>query len=298
MKGFFSVKNFERYQHYKDRSPPWIKLYNDLLDDYEFGILPDASKFHIIAIGLLASRTSNRIPADAGWVARKIGATTTVDLTMLAKSGFIILDQISSDMLAPRLQDAMPETERETEVETERETESICAKPADAVPALAPVPDFVIPAFLVRTADPPPPVIPEKPAKPPAVIEPAWIEIPTSSWDTKQEAVPITESKIAEYEATYPGVDVRQQLRAMRQWSFDNRPKRKTKTGMLKFINAWLAREQDRPKGDRPNAESFGAAKNRRFLTGFARAAARFTENGPAEGEDDNRAPGKTGDSS
>jgi DNA-binding NarL/FixJ family response regulator len=34
----YSVKNFERFQHYKDRSPPWIKLYNELLDDYEFGL--------------------------------------------------------------------------------------------------------------------------------------------------------------------------------------------------------------------------------------------------------------------
>src|SRR5690606_19747530 len=35
--GYLTVKNFERFQHYKDRNPPWIKLYNDLLDDYEFG---------------------------------------------------------------------------------------------------------------------------------------------------------------------------------------------------------------------------------------------------------------------
>ncbi len=63
----FSVKNFERFQHYKDRSPPWIKLYNELLDDYSFACLDDAAKFHLIAIWLLASRTDNRIPYDATW---------------------------------------------------------------------------------------------------------------------------------------------------------------------------------------------------------------------------------------
>lgn len=43
--GFLRVKNFDRFQHYKDRTPPWIKLYNDLLDDYDFSCLPDAEKW-------------------------------------------------------------------------------------------------------------------------------------------------------------------------------------------------------------------------------------------------------------
>src|SRR6185437_7192398 len=92
MKGFFSVKNWAEYQHYKDRDPTWIKLYNRLLDNYDFGLLPDATKWHLIGIFLLASRYKNKIPADAGWVATKIGATTVVDLTLLEKCDFIELD--------------------------------------------------------------------------------------------------------------------------------------------------------------------------------------------------------------
>lgn len=90
---FFQVKNFEKFQHYKDRSPPWIKLYNELLDDYDFGLLPDASKMHLVAIWLLASRSENKIPYDQGWVARRINATEKVDLKLLADRGFIIVDQ-------------------------------------------------------------------------------------------------------------------------------------------------------------------------------------------------------------
>jgi hypothetical protein len=90
----FSVKNFERFQHYKDRSPPWIKLYNELLDDYEFGLLPDASKFHLIAIWLLASRSENKIPFDPVWVARRINASDKVNLQILAERGFILVDQV------------------------------------------------------------------------------------------------------------------------------------------------------------------------------------------------------------
>ena len=46
----FRVKNFENFQHYKDRNPPWIKFYNEVLDDYDIGRLPDASKAHLFAI--------------------------------------------------------------------------------------------------------------------------------------------------------------------------------------------------------------------------------------------------------
>lgn len=129
----FHIKNFERLQHYKDRSPPWIKLYNGLLDDYEFARLPDASKAHLIAIGLLASRYSNKIPLDAEWIARRINATSPVDLQTLIKSGFVIPDQDCSNSLAECLQDARPERERETEVEREKEKKNLSAKTASRV---------------------------------------------------------------------------------------------------------------------------------------------------------------------
>lgn len=118
----FSVKNYERFQHYKDRSPPWIKLYNELLDDYEFARLQDASKLHLILIWLLASRSDNVLPYDAGWIGKRINATSKVDLDALRKAGFILVnqtlqqaEQVASTPLAPCKQDARPEREGETE---------------------------------------------------------------------------------------------------------------------------------------------------------------------------------------
>ena len=124
MPQYFSVKNFQEFQHYKDRSPPWIKFYNNTLDDYELARLPDASKAHLYAIWLLASRTDNKIPYDSKWVAAKINATCPVDLEALVKSGFIITEQDCSDMLADSKQTAC--LERETEGETEVE-KKLCA---------------------------------------------------------------------------------------------------------------------------------------------------------------------------
>src|SRR5579863_5213874 len=126
----FSVRNFERFQHYKDRSPPWIKLYNELLDDYNFARLPDASKWHMVAIWLLASRNDNEIPADTKWIAGHIGATETVDLTPLQKAGFIVANQGRREMLADCKQSAGPEREVETEGETEKEDSSAGADPS------------------------------------------------------------------------------------------------------------------------------------------------------------------------
>ncbi|HEX2761584.1 MAG TPA: hypothetical protein VHM27_13760, partial [Rhizomicrobium sp.] len=114
----FSVKNFERFQHYKDRSPPWIKLYNELLDDYSFGQLPDASKLHLVAIWLLASRSNNRIPHDSVWIAKRISATEKVDLDLLRTSGFIEVQGAGMAQAACK-RHADPERESETEVETE-----------------------------------------------------------------------------------------------------------------------------------------------------------------------------------
>lgn len=116
----FTVKNFERFQHYKDRAPPWIKLYNELLDDYEFGCLPDASKMHLIAIWLLASRSENKIPFDPEWVGRRINANTTVDLDLLARSGFIVVDQElrNAEQVASKpLAECLPREREEGEVE-------------------------------------------------------------------------------------------------------------------------------------------------------------------------------------
>ena len=123
---YFRVKNNEKYQHYKDRRPIWIKLYNELLDDEDFEELPDPSKYHFIAIMLLASRKNNILKCDPSYIKRKISAKSPVDLNILLAGGFIEIipgEDSDSDVLAGRYQDASLEIEkrREYKEETERE---------------------------------------------------------------------------------------------------------------------------------------------------------------------------------
>jgi hypothetical protein len=87
MTEFIRVVKWAEFQHYKDRDPIWIKLHRSLLDNYEYGLLPDSAKAHVIGLWLLAARHDNRIPADAVWIGQRIGASTEVNLTMLISTG-------------------------------------------------------------------------------------------------------------------------------------------------------------------------------------------------------------------
>ena len=48
-----------------------------------------------------------------------------------------------------------------------------------------------------------------------------------------------------EFKRLYPSVDIKQEFRNMRGWCTNNPTKRKTKRGIKKFVNGWLARQQD-----------------------------------------------------
>lgn len=89
---YLSIKNFDQHQHYhrSDWSPPWIKLYNRLLDDYEFLKLSELAQRHLVCLWLLASRCQNRIPNDLSFVTTGIKAKSVVDLDELILSGFVI----------------------------------------------------------------------------------------------------------------------------------------------------------------------------------------------------------------
>ena len=55
----------------------------------------------------------------------------------------------------------------------------------------------------------------------------------------------VTEPKQAEYQTTYPGVDVALELLAIRQWCLDNPTRQKTLRGVPRFLNAWLSKAQN-----------------------------------------------------
>jgi hypothetical protein len=110
-------KNWNSFQHYKDRAPAWIKLHKALLDDYEFACLPLASKALAPMLWLLASEYENgQIDASLDKLAFRLHMTRgdlADALSHLIERGFFD----ASEPLAERKQEASLEKEREEEVE-------------------------------------------------------------------------------------------------------------------------------------------------------------------------------------
>ena len=65
----------------------------------------------------------------------------------------------------------------------------------------------------------------------------------------KHGAYQIFQKDIDEWEKDFPGVNVHQSLRNLRQWNLSSPTRRKTKSGIRKHITSWLARDQDRSHG-------------------------------------------------
>lgn len=59
------------------------------------------------------------------------------------------------------------------------------------------------------------------------------------------EEFPISEAQAREFAGLYPAIDVPQQLRSMRAWLVSNPANRKTRGGVLRFVNRWLSKAQD-----------------------------------------------------
>ena len=57
-----------------------------------------------------------------------------------------------------------------------------------------------------------------------------------------------TLTEYEEYKRLYASVNVANEFKKIRAWCLSNPAKRKTKNGVKRFVNAWLAREQDKPK--------------------------------------------------
>lgn len=52
--------------------------------------------------------------------------------------------------------------------------------------------------------------------------------------------------QVERWSQLFPAVDVMQELRKMKSWLDSNPSRRKTKKGILRFVNGWLSKEQDK----------------------------------------------------
>ncbi len=103
---------------------------------------------------------------------------------------------------------------------------------------------YVIPS--PSPSDKPSPSPSDKPSKEKVIMHEADESAPccTLSLNDGTEYT-ATESQVKKWKSLYPAVDVMQELRNMQGWCDANPARRKTKAGIKRFINAWLAKEQN-----------------------------------------------------
>lgn len=141
-------KNWRDFQHYKDRSPPWIRLHRKLLDDKDFHRLPVESRALAPMLWLLAAESvDGSINADIDDLAFRLRTTELAirkALDPLLERGFFVVEQDASNSLADCKQLA-PESCSETEAlqRTETEAETEAKKPRAVRSTTFPKPDDV-----------------------------------------------------------------------------------------------------------------------------------------------------------
>lgn len=85
----YKIKNWQRYQHYRHRCPPWIKLHYELLTSADWVSLDDAGRVLAIACMLLASRNNGKVSGNPGYVKRVCYLNSEPDFRPLLACGFL-----------------------------------------------------------------------------------------------------------------------------------------------------------------------------------------------------------------
>lgn len=88
---YFSVKNLEHYQHYKNRGPRWVKLYREILTDYDLRCHPPLTRLLHVFLIIIASECDNRVPLDMQYLSERSGFPINQDIvTPLFNSGHLL----------------------------------------------------------------------------------------------------------------------------------------------------------------------------------------------------------------
>jgi len=115
------IKNWSKFQHFKDRKPPWVKLYRDILDDIEWHELDATASKVLVMCWLIASEDDGNLP-NTKTLAFRLRMSEKQTLECLNKLSHW-LEQDDIGVISAGYQDDLLETETETETETERERE-------------------------------------------------------------------------------------------------------------------------------------------------------------------------------
>jgi len=125
---YYTVKNWHRFQHYKDRNPPWIKLHYEIMTSSDWVMLADASKLLAVVCMLIASRNGGKVPADPHYFKRVAYLEGLPDFKPLIDCGFLEIPLADASNSKQEKATARPEAEPYS---TETEQKESCAAVSD-----------------------------------------------------------------------------------------------------------------------------------------------------------------------
>lgn len=92
----YRIKDWNNYQHFKDRRPPWIKLYRTLLDDPEWFEMTGDDARCLVMLWLIASENDGALPEPRKLAFRlRITEDEVVSLLDRLSSHWLIQDDIT-----------------------------------------------------------------------------------------------------------------------------------------------------------------------------------------------------------
>ena len=114
---YIHIVGWEAMQHYKKPKPPWIKVYRDILNEYDFMNLTVDLKYTLFALWLLAAETDNSIIDDEEYIRDRLRLTEVPDLDKLVEAGYITRDREKSRLSLVSVEESKEETEEETKTD-------------------------------------------------------------------------------------------------------------------------------------------------------------------------------------
>src|SRR4051794_35430914 len=96
------ISNWDRFQHYKDRNPSWIKGYVELLNDTEFRRLTFPQRGLLFGIWLLYASTRREVPHSAAWLAHRLGGITEWEYRRMREAVRVAREARERDVRAGR----------------------------------------------------------------------------------------------------------------------------------------------------------------------------------------------------
>lgn len=127
----YRIKDWKEFQHFKDRTPPWIKLHRSLLDNPDWHVLDGKAAKMLTMLWLLASEDKNLggyLP-DIRTISFRLRTTELEVKSTISKLNHWVVED-RDNMISERYQSDIPETEteaysKEAEIEVEKNAQAL-----------------------------------------------------------------------------------------------------------------------------------------------------------------------------